>query len=116
MERNAMAYYNILSDARDDLRNEIEYNEVTNVDDAYDYIHEIADRHVPIYYSEIFTVMASDGIDTEFDDAGLIPDTKDVTRILQARIYEQLVIDLYADVEEFVQDYVDSIEEEDEEE
>lgn len=114
MERNAMAYYNILSDARDDLRNEIEYNEVTDVEDAYDYIHEIADNHVPHYYTEIFTVMASDGIDMEFDDSGLIPDTKDVTRILQARIYEQLTIDLYADVEEFVQDYVDSIEEEEE--
>lgn len=116
MERNAMAYYNILSDARDDLRNEIEYNEVTTVEDAYDYIHEIADRHVPHAYYEIFTVMAADGIDLEFEDSGLIEGTKDVTRILQARIYEQLTIDLYADVEEFVQDYVDSIEEEDEEE
>lgn len=116
MERNAMAYYNILSDARDDLRNEIERNEITNVEDAYDYIHEIADNHVPVYYSEIFTVMAADGIDLEFEDSGLIPDTKDVMRILQSRIYEQLTIDLYGDVEDFVQDYVDSLEEEEDEE
>lgn len=116
MERNAMAYYNILSSARTDLRNEIEYNEVTDVEDAYDYIHEIADNHVPHVYYEIFTVMAADGIDLEFEDAGLIEGTKDVTRILQARIYEQLTIDLYADVEEFVQDYVDSLEEDEEDE
>lgn len=116
MERNAMAYYNILSDARDDLRNEIEYNEVTDVEDAYDYIHEIADRHVPHMYYEIFTVIAADGIDLEFEDSGLIDGTKDVIRILQARIYEQLTVDLYADVEEFVQDYVDSLEEDNEDE
>lgn len=114
MERNAMAYYNILSDARDALRTEIEANDVRDYEDAFEYIHEIADRHVPIYYTDIFTVMAADGIDLEFDDSGLIPDTRDVTRILQARIYEQLVIDLYGDVEDFVQEYVDSIEDEDE--
>lgn len=115
MERNAMGYYNILSDARDDLRNEIEWNDVRTYEDATDYIHGIADNHVPHYYADIFTVMAADGIDLEFEDAGLIDGTKDVIRILQARIYEQLTIDLYADVGEFVQDYIDSLDEEDEE-
>lgn len=115
MERNANAYYDVLSSARHALREAIEYNDVRDVDDAYDYVHEAADSNVPHYYSEIFTVMAADGIDHEFDDSGLIPDTKDVTRILQARIYEQLTIDLYEDVEEFVQDYVDSLDEDEEE-
>lgn len=112
MERNAMAYYNILSDARDDLRTAIEDNDVRNVEDAQDYIHEIADCHVPVYYSEIFTVMASDGINHEFEDAGLVEGMTDVIRILQARIYEQLMIDLYADLDEFVMDYCDSLNEE----
>lgn len=112
MERNAMAYYNILSDARDDLRNMIEQNDVRDVEDAQDYVHEIADDHVPVYCSEIFTVMASDGIDYDFEDAGLVEGMTDVIHILQARIYEQLVIDLYDDLDDFVMDYCDSLNEE----
>ena len=49
---------------------------------------------VPHYYHEIFTVMAAAGIDIEFEDSGLISETKDVMRIRQARIYEQLTIDV----------------------
>ena len=41
--------------------------------------------------------MAADGIDVEFDDDGRMPDTKDVTRILQARIYEALYNDVPSD-------------------
>lgn len=41
--------------------------------------------------------MAADGIDFEFNDSGLIPDTKDVSRICQARIYEALYNDVSND-------------------
>lgn len=116
MERNAMAYYNILSDARDSLRRAIEDNDVRNVEDAQDYIHEIADSHVPVYYNEIFTVMAADGIGMDFEDYGLIEGMKDVISIMQARIYEQLTIDLYGDLGEFIMDYRESLNEEYEEE
>lgn len=59
--------------------------------------------------------MAADGVGNDFEDSGLIPDTKDVSRICQARIYEQLTIDMYAEIDSMVEEYVDSIEEEDEE-
>lgn len=108
-----ICYYDILSTARTELRIEIKANDVRTVEDAQDLIHEIADSNVPVYYKGIFAVMASEGISHEFEDSGLIPNTRDVTTILQARIYEQLVIDLYEDVEEFVQEYVDSLDEED---
>ena len=39
-------------------------------------------------------MMAADGIDHEFEDSGMMPETKDVTRILQARIYEALYNDV----------------------
>lgn len=103
------SYNNILSDARCVLSVEIERNDIRNVEGAQDLIHEIADDHVPVYYKQIFEVMASEGISPEFEDAGMIPNTTDVTIILQARIYEQLVIDLYEDLGGFLMDYIESL-------
>ena len=94
MEYNADAYYE-LRDATVWLFNErIQEDQLTEGSDYYDALHEVCDGQVPHFYHEIFTVMAADGLDIEFVDAGLIPDTKDVTRICQARIYEQLYIDV----------------------
>lgn len=56
--------------------------------------------------------MASDGIDLEFEDSGLMPETKDVIKSLQARIYEQLTIDLYSVAEGLMNDYIAEMEEE----
>lgn len=112
MERNANAYYELQAHALELLKERIQCD---GIRDSYDAIHEIADDVTPHYYHEIFTVMAADGIDIGFEDSGLIPDTKDVSRICQARIYEQLTIDMYAEVDSLVEEYVDSIEEEDEE-
>nr|DAP74201.1 MAG TPA: hypothetical protein [Caudoviricetes sp.] len=115
MERNANAYYDLQAHALELLKERIVGEDIQDSDDAYDAIHEIADDVTPHYYHEIFTVMAADGIDLDFDDSGLIPDTKDVSRICQARIYEQLTLDMYAEVDALVEEYVDSLEEEDEE-
>lgn len=60
--------------------------------------------------------MASEGIDLEFEDSGLMPDTKDVIRILQARIYEQLTIDLWEDAEDLLNEYLEEVEEYEEDE
>lgn len=75
----------------------IQEDQLTEDSDYHDALHEVVGRRVPNCYWEIFTVMAADGIDVEFDDAGLMPDTKDVTRILQARIYEALYNDVVND-------------------
>lgn len=56
--------------------------------------------------------MASEGIDHFFEDSGLISGTKDVTVILQARIYEQLTIDLWAKAEDMIKFIVEDNEEE----
>lgn len=94
MERNANAYYELLAATVEAFNERIQYDHIREDDDYSDALHEVVDGKVPHYYHEIFTVMAADGIDIEFDDAGLIPDTKDVTKILQARIYEALYNDV----------------------
>lgn len=97
MERNANAYYELLAATVEAFNERIQFDELTDYDDRSDILHEVVDGHVPHYYHEIFTVMAADGIDYEFDDSGLIPDTKDVSRICQARIYEALYNDVLND-------------------
>lgn len=97
MERNANAYYELLAATVKAFNERIQYDGIREGDDYYDALHEVVDDHVPHYYHEIFTVMAADGIDIEFEDEGLIPDTKDVTKILQARIYEALYNDVSND-------------------
>lgn len=97
MERNANAYYDLLAATVELFNERIQQDEFTEDDDWSDALHEVVDGQVPHYYSEIFTVMAADGIDHEFDDSGFIPDTKDVSRICQARIYEALYNDVSND-------------------
>ena len=97
MERNANAYYDLVKGAVEAFNERIQCDELTEDGDYHDALHEVADGMVPHYYHEIFTVMAADGIAHEFDDSGLMPDTKDVTVILQARIYEALYNDVQAD-------------------
>ena len=94
MERNANAYYELLATTVEAFNERIQYDEIAKGDDYHDALHEVVDGQVPHYYHEIFTVMAADGIDHEFEDSGLMPETKDVTRILQARIYEALYNDV----------------------
>lgn len=97
MERNANAYYDLLAATVVLFNERIQQDELTEFSDWSDALHEVVDGQVPHYYHEIFTVMAADGIDHEFDDSGLIPDTKDVSRICQARIYEALYNDVSND-------------------
>ncbi len=94
MKRDANAYYELLAATVEAFNERIKYDGIREGDDYSDALHEVVGGNVPHYYHEIFTVMAADGIDIEFDDAGLIPDTKDVTKILQARIYEALYNDV----------------------
>ncbi|APZ82769.1 ocr-like anti-restriction [Klebsiella phage K5-2] len=97
MERNANAYYDLLAATVELFNARIQQDELSMFSDWSDALHEVVDGQVPHYYHEIFTVMAADGIDLEFDDSGLIPDTKDVSRICQARIYEALYNDVSND-------------------
>lgn len=97
MERNANAYYDLVAATVALFNERIQQDEIAMFSDYSDALHEVVDGQVPHYYHEIFTVMAADGIDLEFDDSGLIPDTKDVSRICQARIYEALYNDVSND-------------------
>lgn len=94
MERNANAYYELLAATVEAFNERTQYDQIAEGGDYSDALHEVVDDMVPHYYHDIFTVMAADGIDVEFEDSGLMPDTKDVTRILQARIYEALYNDV----------------------
>lgn len=97
MERTANAYYDLVKATIELFNERIQRDQLTEDEDYHDALHEVVDGQVPHYYNEIFTVMAADGISHEFDDSGLIPDTKDVIRILQARIYEALYNDVSHD-------------------
>lgn len=97
MKRNANAYYELLAAAVEAFNVRIQEDRLTENHDYHDALHEVVDRMVPHCYWEIFTVMAADGIGVEFDDDGQMPDTKDVTVILQARIYEALYNDVSSD-------------------
>lgn len=116
MAMSNMTYSNVYNHAHDLLRENIRYDDIRDTDDLHDAVHTAADNAVPHWYADIFSVMASEGIDLEFEDSGLMPDTKDVTRILQARIYEQLTIDLWDEAEDLLNEYLEEIEEEEEEE
>ncbi|AKQ06760.1 hypothetical protein phiYe-F10_00001 [Yersinia phage phiYe-F10] len=115
MAMSNMTYSNVFAHAYEMLNENIRYDDIRDTDGLGDALHEAADSAVPHYYSDIFSVMASDGIDPEFEDSGLMPDTKDVTCILQARIYEQLTIDLWEKAEDLLNEYLEEIEEEEEE-
>lgn len=106
-----LTYSDVLDHAKSLITEYIQHDNVTDIDEAYDKLHEACDNATPHHYKEIFSVMASDGVDLEFDDSGLIPETTDVSRILQARIYEQLYLDLSSELEYILQEYLDALEE-----
>lgn len=114
MAMSNMTYNNVFGNAYEMLKENIRYDDVRDTDDLHDAVRMAADSAVPHYYADIFSVMVSGGIDLEFEDSGLMPDTKDVTRILQARIYEQLTIDLWEDAEDLLNEYLEEVEEEEE--
>jgi hypothetical protein len=115
MAMSNMTYSNVFNHACEMLNENIRYEDVRDTADLGDVIHDTADSAVPHYYNDIYSVMSSEGVDLAFEDSGLIPDTKDVTRILQARIYEQLTIDLWEKAEDLLNEYLGEVEEEEEE-
>lgn len=98
MERNANAYYDLVKGAVEAFNERIQYDELTEDSDYHSALHEVVDGMVPHYYHEIFTVMAADGIDFIFDDSDMMPDTKDISVMCQARIYEALYAAVIDDV------------------
>lgn len=93
------AYYDLLAETVETMNARIQEERMESMDDDqfYDVLHEVVDGMVPHYYKEVFEVMAADGIDVEFDDSGLMPETTNVVSILQARIYEALYNDTIND-------------------
>lgn len=114
MAMSNMTYHNVFDHAYEMLKENIRYDDIRDTDDLHDAVYMAAEIAVPHYYSDVFSVMASEGIDLEFEDSGLMPDTKDVIRILQARIYEQLTIDLWEDAEDLLNEYLEEVEESEE--
>ena len=55
-----------------------------------DYITEMADNHVPIYYSDIAQCLADDTSLAELEDEGLAEGVTDVFKRIQIAIYERL--------------------------
>lgn len=114
MAMSNMTYNNVFDHAYSLLKENIRYDDIRDTDDLHDAVHAAADSAIPHWYADIFSVMASEGIDLEFEDSGLMPDTKDVTQILQARIYEQVTIDLWEDAEDLLNEYLEEVVEDEE--
>ena len=55
-----------------------------------DYVTEMADNHVPIYYSAIAQCLADDTSLAELEDEGLAEGVTDVFKRIQIAIYERL--------------------------
>lgn len=109
-----LTYRSLYVSAKQGLINVIRDNDLRDYDKACDYVYEVADFYVPHYYTDIFSVFAGGGISYEMDDAGFIEGVTDVTKILQTRIYEELSKDLFSDLEDLIEDYLNEIEEEEE--
>ena len=109
MAMSNMTYSNVFDHAYEMLKENISYDDIRDIVGLYDAIHVAADNAVPHYYADIFSVMASEGIDLEFEDSGLMQDTNDVISILQARIYEQLTIDLWEDAEDLLNECLEEL-------
>lgn len=58
---------------------------------AGDTLHEIADTHVPIYYSELTEMLANDISLSHVDDTGLCDPDKGVHSMIQVAIFERLI-------------------------
>lgn len=94
MERNTNAYYNLLAATVEAFNERIQDDKIREGDDYQDVLFEVVDSNVPVYYSEIYTVMSADGVGTHFEDESFMPETRDVTEILQARIFDALYHDV----------------------
>ena len=115
MAMSNMTYNNVFDHAYKMLKENIRYDDIRDTNGLHDAVHMAAEcSDLPHDYRDVFSVMASEGIDLEFEDSGLMPDTKDVIRILQARIYEQLTIDLWEDAEDLLNEYLEEVEESEE--
>ncbi len=75
-----------------DLINSLESEklDILLADYPEDYITEMADNHVPIYYSAIAQCLADDTSLAELEDDGLAEGVTDVFKRIQIAIYERL--------------------------
>ena len=75
-----------------DLINSLESEklDILLADYPEDYVTEMADNHVPIYYSDIAQCLADDTSLAELEDEGLAEGVTDVFKRIQIAIYERL--------------------------
>lgn len=73
-----------------DVAKEVMERQAEIVDDE-DVLTEIADSHIPIYYSDLAECLANDTSLSEPEDTGLVAEEcKDIWKILSISIYERL--------------------------
>jgi hypothetical protein len=85
----------ILADAREELRDRYEnYRDEFHQGDPHDVIHEIADSSVPIYYSDIFAVIA-DLPGYDLSDPGIAEGVTDLSKLAQIHIYDAISMHLF---------------------
>jgi len=69
---------------------ECEKDDILTSNYPEDRIAELADSYIPVYYSELAQLLASDTSLSEPDDTGVVEGVTDVWKILQASVSERL--------------------------
>jgi hypothetical protein len=110
----ARTFDSILADARQELRDRwADDRDGFYQGEPHDAIHEIADSSVPIYYSDIFAVLA-DLPSYELSDPGIAEGVTDLSKLAQIHIYDAISMDLFESWEEIKREAGDDNEDGDE--
>lgn len=105
----ARQFEDILANARGELR---ERRDEIAGDESHDVIHEIADSFVPVYYTDIFAVLAELPC-WELSDPGIAEGVTDISQLAQIHIYDAISQDLFESWDDIVRESDDDGDDED---
>jgi len=89
MASRASTMHQLIADFIDTLNSE--KDEILDLRDYQDRLHEEADSHVPIYNSTLAELLADDQSLATLDDPGLVSEDADIWKRIQVAIYERLL-------------------------
>lgn len=81
-------YYQIEEELREAVKQE--FPEILDERYYQDRLTELADSHIPVYYSNLIDCLADNHNLAEVDDSGLLPENPSVYQIISTAMYEAL--------------------------
>jgi hypothetical protein len=106
MSNSELTLYDLVKDAKEVFVEEIAKAGFTTADECSDLLYEIADSHVPIYYSDLLDLAAKHNhLGTDIPEIGPAFDgSPTATNIIAANVYEHLSNELHKLVAELSDD------------